>query len=825
MMFSIDFFIFLIFNLHLIIFDEILLNRQRIERLILLRMFEIKFTSRIILDILFIYQLYDIFNDYLHYNYSIELNFDDNSKILPSVTVCIEEKYDLSYRFKNWNNPYGNQTIVCVYTTEEDQIFRECNEEKIYLRYRHKEICLTFFNNKTNNYNRIQNISTLIILTSLNYEQQKVIIHPPDTPSHFEISNVFISKSHQYDNIFIKKVTTYTLQKPFSTDCHDYSQHPISSTSQRSQTYCMFEYMKEKEINKCGENIYWNQYVIDRKNQMFRSKSNKSIECIVQFNHKILSRLCKKDCINEKYTVIHSKNYNPYDNPIAVIPTKIQYNIYLSYKPKLTIEQLCSNLGGLISMYFGLSMIDIAVFIYAKIFNIRWIKVIKIIISIVFKYLIKIVIYLMMLYQLIMIIQSYIEENRRIKIALTNDIKFNKIALAIGIFIDFERNEEYYPRFEEKYYNLKFLNEKYNLVHDHIYNVFLQNITTFIYITRLFDRKIECTIEFENHIKLDCGEIVLSKIMIENSFYLLYNIPADNLINSTEHLTLKQISIKIIIQKYDKSFDFKTSFFIHFYNSIFHDYLPNEFNSLTIHSNYMNNFIVEPNYYRRLTHFGQQCDLRVRPLFDDSLTDDCIINCFQKRSIDEYNCILFEKAFGFIRWEKNIIDNNHNLCNQSYNQEIIINTFIDKCIDECQFDCELGLYKITKFIDHYTLSGDNYIPIKIIPRSNLIVQYEEQYVMDGWELIYQLGGVVGMWKGWSALSVISILNNLFIITNIMKYKLKLLLNISKNLIDKLKIISNLKIYFRTFCRKMKIFFLKLFVYISKCIIDFIENNS
>ena len=52
-----------------------------------------------------------------------------------------------------------------------------------------------------------------------------------------------------------------------------------------------------------------------------------------------------------------------------------------------------------------------------------------------------------------------------------------------------------------------------------------------------------------------------------------------------------------------------------------------------------------------------------------------------------------------------------------------------------------------------------------------IVQYEEQYVMDSWELIYQLGGVVGMWKGWSALSVISILNNLFFITFLIKYKL------------------------------------------------------
>ena len=150
-----------------------------------------------------------------------------------------------------------------------------------------------------------------------------------------------------------------------------------------------------------------------------------------------------------------------------------------------------------------------------------------------------------------------------------------------------------------------------------------------------------------------------------------------------------------------------------------------------------------------------------------------------------------------------------NLCNQSYNENIIFDTFIRKCINNCQFDCELGLYKITQFQDYNPFSRYNYIPIKIIPRSNLIVQYEEQYVMDGWELIYQLGGVVGMWAGWSAMSIASISNNFFSIINHINYKKILSFKISKNNFPKIKIIT-IKIfillnnYFCAFYRKFKI---------------------
>ena len=319
----------------------------------------------------------------------------------------------------------------------------------------------------------------------------------------------------------------------------------------------------------------------------------------------------------------------------------------------------------------------------------------------------------------------------------------------------------------------------------------------------MFDIKIECMIEFKNNIQVDCGKILLSKIMNYVDYIrLFYDIPADNFINTTNLFDLKLIFIKIILPNHYKYFGAD----ILFYNTIFTAYLPNELEWLSLYLNYMNTFIVEPTYYRRLTYFGRQCDPRVKTMFDDSLTDDCIIDCFQKRNIKEYNCIPFKRNFGFIRWKKDLIEKHKILCNQSFNQEI--DKFIYECINECQFDCELGLYKITKFHNHNSNYGDNITPIKIIPRSNFIVQYEEVYIMDSWELIYQVGGGVGMWVGWSAVSIVSFLNNIFVVANNIKYnyKLKLLFKFFKYYFHKIKTITIqicilLNIYFRAFYRR------------------------
>ena len=341
------------------------------------RMLGEKLLIRIPILILFVYQFYDLIDNYFRYDYSFQLDFDTSSKILPSITICLEEKNNFTHLFENFKKPFGNKTIICYYNDNWLLKNYDCKEEKVYMRYRHKDICLTFLNRKNNFYEKLLSNSIQVYFTSFMFSRQTKIIHPPDTASHFELNNVFVSKSGEYKYFIISKVTKLTLPKPYSTDCHDYSDNQLIQQTSRSQSYCMLEYMKIKELNKCGKSIYWNQLLIYNENQIFNYNGNYSDECIVKMNYKLLSRICKIDCLSVSYKVKSDMRSSDRWNPIIGIPLPRKYNINLLYEPKLTIVIMFSNLGGLISMYFGLSMVElgrIAHKIFIKIINMRKIK-------------------------------------------------------------------------------------------------------------------------------------------------------------------------------------------------------------------------------------------------------------------------------------------------------------------------------------------------------------------------------------------------------------------------------------------------------------------
>ena len=241
----------------------------------------------------------------------------------------------------------------------------------------------------------------------------------------------------------------------------------------------------------------------------------------------------------------------------------------------------------------------------------------------------------------------------------------------------------------------------------------------FIYITRLFDRKINCYFELKGNIQLNCDEILLSKIVARgNIMNLVYVIPGDYYkSNSTRMENIKNILIKINSINYNTYVNKNVKPVFMFYNSIFMNLLPNDIHYIDVHHDKINNFIVEPIYYRRLTHFGRQCDPRYKSLFDDSLTDDCILDCIQKRSIDEFNCIAFDIEFSVFRLERDVIANNQINCKNILDNNETSKIIIQKCMDECEFDCELRLLKVKQFFDKRDKLSDNDIHIRIIPKS------------------------------------------------------------------------------------------------------------
>ena len=469
-------------------------------------MFCRKFLTYVPILLLFFYQLYDLIEDYFNYNYSIELEFDTSSKILPSITVCIEDKYEIE---TNYKSPYENQTIVCIYTTMYGQKTLNCIQQKVYMRYRHKEICLTFFNHKNFNYYEMYKGIDFIYLGSYYYTKQKVIIHPPETASHFEINNVFINKYWKMYDYKIKKVTRQLLPKPYSTDCHDYSEELLVESQSRSQSYCMLEYMRRKEFSECGNNSYWIQHLIDDKYQDLNFSAIQS-NCKVKLNHDILSRNCKPDCTDVKYSVTYTDEYIRMMNPMAKIHINRPLSIGLLYKPKITIINMFANLGGLITMYFSFSLIDIVIIIHKKLNQLFSLKIIKIL-ALMFKQTGKLAIIAILIYQMTVIMKLYLETNTRIKINFDDGIKLSKMSVIMEPLLDAKMNNEYYPEFK-KIYNIMFGNHKDMFIHVQLQQIFRQNFTLFLELTKLLDRKIKCNMELDDDIQVDCGDIQVSFI-------------------------------------------------------------------------------------------------------------------------------------------------------------------------------------------------------------------------------------------------------------------------------------------------------------------------
>ena len=247
-----------------------------------------KLLTRLPILLLFSYQFYDMIYDYFQYHYTIELSFEISSRILPSITICMENKHEISTN----NKILRGETIICFYRTEK---FYSLCLEKYVLRYKHNEICVTFFNNKTNRYWSLLETDFNVIFWSQYYRQQKIIFHQPGTLSHFEINSMFLSKYYQLSHFYIRKVSRNLLPKPFSTNCYDYSRNEIKSSSSSlllssSQSHCMFEHMKEEELNKCGKNIFWNNQVIETNNLILNFPNDTNESCVIKLNYKLLSK-------------------------------------------------------------------------------------------------------------------------------------------------------------------------------------------------------------------------------------------------------------------------------------------------------------------------------------------------------------------------------------------------------------------------------------------------------------------------------------------------------------------------------------------------------
>ena len=77
-----------------------------------------------------------------------------------------------------------------------------------------------------------------------------------------------------------------------------------------------------------------------------------------------------------------------------------------------------------------------------------------------------------------------------------------------------------------------------------------------------------------------------------------------------------------------------------------------------------------------------------------------------------------------------------------------------RCLDAYQDNCEDLSIDSYQFSSGYTV--DKTTIVNIIPKYTINLNYQEQLKMDFNDLFYNVGGIIGMWIGWSVVSIESL---------------------------------------------------------------------
>ena len=311
-----------------------------------------KYFIKWVIYVLCCYQLCQLLNNYTKFdmknNYHSHEHFEDIS-----FTLCLEEELVLL----DFREYLGGQSV------DDEELFIPSRN------FRQKE-CFSYFNNVNfSNYFRFEMDRSIYKSFTMHFLKHpttiNLIAHRDNSPSQF--GKLFVLKPKKYQRFTLyEMISEYSIQKllpwPFEHNCFDYN----SPTSKfKSREYCYLDVMKKLEFKYCKVNVYWTI------NSEFQENATQCIK--PDFEH--LKMLCKISCLDVKPIYMINENdakitnfHNNWDYYILIIyRDSFKQRIYLEYIPKLTKLQFFSNIGGLLSMWLGLSFKSLILLIFGTI--------------------------------------------------------------------------------------------------------------------------------------------------------------------------------------------------------------------------------------------------------------------------------------------------------------------------------------------------------------------------------------------------------------------------------------------------------------------------
>jgi hypothetical protein len=613
-------------------------------------------------------------------------------------------------------------------------------------------------------YFRIENNKDVILL-----------FHNYNIPPHFITTYHKIKLNYTFTFVY-QTLEEILLPLPHESDCYNY-EHNKELFSPKSKEDCILNYLKEKEYKKCKFHHHWLY-----ENYEFLSNETRyePHNCSIQYNKEELNGMCKKDCKTKRYTLSIRQNSENFGNESHIyIKPSSRYKIKVTHLPKMDLITYLCSIAGLNGMWIGISVYSTISYLkqlfdmfigkfaifrhlsnYLRVMSFR--KFRKIMAH--NRKSIIIICMVLMLFQIFGAIKNYLEYDIITRIEMKTHFKIPQMSIQpepnllryklihqklLGIYPDYLAKRKYlFEKFKKvtdqrkivtsslrliNYHMLKYLSE-------HSIQEFSDSIIDPEEIVRscyfvIKQRKINCPKPVNFFTTLDLNHLSVKQLIFSK-------------INEIEASQLVDIGIERYIEKIVIEMNTDFEILLENLQSFF---LGTKL--IKIETNAINNVFYSSNILQKGSSHKKHCQNNLEEIFGDSSYDNSIISCFLENLNKTHSCLPLISSPLLVRIEYDLKIIGYKFCSA----EIIgnlsqIRRIFTKCVKTFDSECNVELYetelKWTEFKGKL-----NRTILNIISKVSVKPQYSESLKTDLNELIYNCGGIIGLWFGLSAVSI------------------------------------------------------------------------
>lgn len=732
------------------------------------------------------YQTIDLTLSYCYFETIMKLSSTNLKQHFPSVTFCVQSENELKIMLmiNKINVNVSNLVQMSILCKKKNLLFDKssvCNNGSEYVESKtpFAFICVTYLSQLLeNNRNFVNLFKTVLNIEIRNGLKPVLLIHDSRAPPHLGRYEIKLQR-RKYHQIVFEVITEILLPKPYETDCFDYSINIGRNDLPKSREDCIVRYMQSLEYNRCKCNRKWfYRGFEDRKvTEMCKFKN-----CSVIDKEKIANKLCKKSCSTE-YHINYLKNTYEMSGYLInkSIGLKIEeeevVKVVYEHIPKMDLIYYLSSIGGLINMWFGKSIYFLAhslasyVCKYLILYLMTWKTIITTQTSILKisvwmiknhkKVLILICTYFM-LNQIYFLLSDYLKYETITRFRIAENIYLPNLILsfpAANLEYNWKKLLNIYNESQEEYKMIT-SDAAQNGINQEIilkWHKFLKKYALKLLIDSKFDifydiikpnqilNSCEITI---NSISISCSEPKLHFEFTSGIFLFSMSSLLENMSKTNRSLLLKH-GIERNLNYISLNLKIIDDLFLTLESSTYNTkLLINKFYNTDIYYS-SNTFFKISNSENNCKHYEDQ-----QSVFMNSVLGNCANDCYLLNYNSVLHCLPLNKTFLAIDFNKYFSDSKFKVCSNESNLSQKMRSELKRiCRLECLSDCKIISF-FTKMLNRKSISNENNLIVRIIPKKSHNIEYMDTYQTELNQLIYNLGGIIGMWFGLSPADIV-----------------------------------------------------------------------